>query len=114
MKKTLLIILIGFIITVNNVFANKDNEPNSKTEQKVNISGSVVDVRTGEPLAGVSLCVEGTNIKVYTDLDGLFLVKGILPGDYNLILSLISYKNSFIENIKINSEKNIDVKLETL
>ena len=83
---------------------------------KASISGKVLDIKTGESLAGVTISVEGTNIKAYTDLDGSFTVDGITPGNYNLVLSLISYKSSLIENIKLNpsSKENIAIKLDAV
>ncbi len=116
MKRLIGIILIGVILVLNkNTFASGDNTPEIASA-KASISGKVLDIKTGESLAGVSISIEGTDIKVYTDLDGSFTVDGITPGNYNLILSLISYKNSLVENVNLNpSEKEmIDIKLDTV
>jgi hypothetical protein len=88
--------------------------PATSMNAKASITGKVVDNKTGESLAGVAVSVEGTSARVYTDLDGTFTINDIDPGNYNLILSLISYKNSLVENLKINpTEKEvIDIKLD--
>ena len=116
MKRILSIIIIGLVLTIsNNVFATGDDAVVA-ANAKASISGKVLDIKTGESLAGVAISVEGTNIKVYTDLDGSFTVDGITPGNYNLVLSLISYKSSLVENIKLNpsSKESIDIKLDSV
>ncbi len=116
MKKIVSIVIIGLFLVFNNtVFASGDNTP-ATPNAKASISGKVVDNKTGESLVGVAISVEGTDLKVYTDLDGQFSLVGIAPGNYNLILSLISYKNSLVENLKLNaSDKEvIDLKLDAV
>ena len=78
------------------------------------VSGKVLDNATGETLAGVAVTVEGTETRVYTDLDGNFTISGLQPGKYNLILSMISYKNSLVENVQLpaNEKEVIDIKLD--
>jgi hypothetical protein len=116
MKRILSIVIVGLVLIIgNNVFA-EGNDATAAANAKASISGKVLDIKTGESLAGVAISIEGTNIKVYTDLDGSFSVDGITPGNYNLILSLISYKNSLVENIKLNpsSKENINIKLDAV
>lgn len=116
MKRIISIAIVGLVLILsNNVFATGD-EAVVAANAKASISGKVLDIKTGESLAGVSISIEGTNIKVYTDLDGSFTVDGITPGNYNLVLSLISYKSSLVENIKLNpsSKGIIDLKLDAV
>jgi hypothetical protein len=116
MKRILSIVIVGLVLIIgNNLFATGD-EATVAANAKASISGKVLDIKTGESLAGVAVSIEGTNIKVYTDLDGTFSVDGITPGNYNLVLSLISYKNSLVENIKLNtsSKENISIKLDAV
>lgn len=107
--------LIGIaIVCSNQLFAS--SELPEASNAKACISGKVIDNKTGESLAGVAISVEGTGLKVYSDLDGTFTINSIDPGNYNLILSLISYRNSLVENLKLNtSEKEvIDIKLDAI
>lgn len=76
------------------------------------VIGSVVDNTSGETLAGVTVTIEGTDQKVYTDLDGNFTIKDLKPGTYNLIVSMISYKNSLVENVKLLPDKNEEMKIK--
>lgn len=80
------------------------------------ISGKVIDYQSGETLAGVSVLVEGTETKVYTDLDGNFSIEGLAPGSYNLVLSMISYKSSLVENVELLPEETeeISIKLDNI
>jgi hypothetical protein len=116
MKKIINLVVIALVLIFNNNgFASGDNTP-ATANTKASISGKVVDIKTGEPLAGVNVSVEGTDFKAYSDLDGTFTINSIDAGNYNLILSLISYKNSLVENLKVNpSEKEfVDIKLDVI
>lgn len=78
------------------------------------VAGTVIDNNSGESLAGVAVSIEGTDTKVYTDLDGNFTISDIKPGKYNLILSMISYKNSLVENVDLlpNENEKLEIKLD--
>lgn len=116
MKRILSIIIVGLLLVFNTaVFASGDNTPVTPSA-KASISGKVVDIKTGEPLAGVAVSIVGTNVKTYSDLDGTFNINSIDPGSYNLILSLISYKNSLVENLKVkpSAKEFVDIKLDVV
>lgn len=115
MKKAVSISLVLVVFALSAMsFTNARviNNPDAKAS----ISGKVVDNLTGEALAGVTVSIEGTDVKAYTDLDGNFTIKSIDAGSYNLILSLISYKNSFVENLKIKTSENgvVSIKLDSV
>jgi len=115
MKRIISIAITALVLLVNiNVIATGDAPVVANA--KASITGKVIDNITGESLVGVAVTVEGTDLKAYSDLDGSFTFNGVDPGNYNLVLSLISYKNSLVENIKINpGEKEvIDIKLNTI
>ncbi len=115
MKKLIAIAILGFVLlTGNQVLATGDMPANASA--KSSISGKVVDIKTGESLVGVAVEIEGINQKVYTDLDGNFTINNIDPGHYNLVLSLISYKNSLVENLKLDAGKKevVDIKLDVI
>jgi hypothetical protein len=100
---------LGFALTVA---ATHDGAPSPSTT--CSVTGKVVDLNSGETLAGVVVSIEGTDTKVYTDLDGNFKIDQVKPGTYNLVLSMISYKNSLVENIELLPSENevIEVKLD--
>lgn len=116
MKNILKISAIAFLALVLNTtsFAEGNNTTTPSSNATAALTGKVLDNITGETLAGVSVMIEGTELKVYTDLDGNFAISGIEPGTYNLILSMISYKNSLVENVELqaNDKEVLDIKLD--
>lgn len=49
------------------------------------VRGRVVSAATGEPLAGVSVRVEGTGLRAETDARGAFRLTGVPPGTHRLV-----------------------------
>lgn len=109
-------ILLAFSMVLAILPAMAENDNNGSNTAKATISGKVFDNQTGESLAGVVISVENTDIQVYTDLDGNFEIKQIVPGTYNLVVSYISYKSSLIENLSLdaNEKEDINVKLNSI
>jgi TonB-dependent receptor len=66
------------------------------------IKGSVLDANTKETLIGATVVVQGTTIGAATDFDGNFRIEKVAPGNYNLIVSYISYDNEIIR-IEVNN-----------
>ncbi len=91
--KTIVISFLALLLTVG-AFAEKNTSKNITV-----IKGTVADKTTGEPLPGVSVVIEGTNIQTYTDFDGNFTFNGVQPGHYMVIAEYVSYQ-------KINSQVN--------
>jgi hypothetical protein len=77
------------------------------------LSGSVRDSSTGKPIPAVSVFLNGTSKGTVTNDDGTFLLDGILPGGYQLVISTIGYATFQIE---INTQQlppNLNVTLQT-
>ncbi|MCU0371577.1 MAG: carboxypeptidase-like regulatory domain-containing protein [Bacteroidales bacterium] len=112
MKKLPLFLSIAALGLALNGFATGEGVPAPAGASTV--SGKVVDLKSGETLAGVAVSIEGTETKVYTDLDGNFVIENVQPGTYNLVLSMISYKNSLVENVELlpNEKEVLEVKLD--
>jgi len=113
MKKIMSIVFL--LLSLNYlVFADngKDNEQKASQSERptadknISLQGKVIDLITGEALAGAEICLVGTDIKVFTDLEGNFSIQQISPGNYNLICSLITYHKSLIENLQISDKEN--------
>ncbi len=101
--------------TVKSDINNKSTEAASaNVVNTASISGKVIDLNSGEALAGVEVTIEGSTKKVRTDLDGNYKINNIQPGAYNLIASYISYNKSFIEKLKIEkSGQEVNIKLQS-
>jgi hypothetical protein len=89
------------------------SDPANASYKTVTLTGSVVDFNSGEPLTGVEVKIEGTDIVSYTDFDGNFEISDVVPGSYNLIASYISYVNSLVENLIAGEGENpVQIKLQ--
>lgn len=55
------------------------------------ILGTVVEARSGQPLAGVQAWLSGTPHTAASGRDGRFRLDGVPPGDYVLIVSVVGY-----------------------
>ncbi|MEI6348488.1 MAG: carboxypeptidase-like regulatory domain-containing protein [Bacteroidota bacterium] len=112
-----LIITIVLIMSLGTAIAGNEKEINTPVVSKTaSVSGKIVDVKTGESVAGACVTVLGTEIKVYTDLDGNYSISNLNSGAYVLNVNMISYKAT--SEIKINAsagskvDKNILIEPE--
>lgn len=63
--------------------------------QDYEVTGTVLDVETGEPLVGVNIFVQGTTEGTSTDLQGRFRI-GLTNGEQILVFSYIGYESKEI------------------
>lgn len=109
---------ILFVAIIGVTMAGNDKLKDTKnasvtTEQTINLTGKVIDLISGEVLAGVEIKLEGTDVKVYSDFDGNFEISNIKPGEYNIIASFISYQKSLVEKFNADGNNSADIKLAT-
>jgi TonB dependent receptor/CarboxypepD_reg-like domain/TonB-dependent Receptor Plug Domain len=83
--------------------------------QKGSISGKLTDGETGEELIGASVVIKNTTNGQTTDLDGKFTIANLVPGNYDLQCSYISYETKTIASVavKVNEVTIINVVLST-
>jgi hypothetical protein len=108
------ILLFIFLLSITgSVFAGNDKETGAAAP-KTAIVGKVVDQSTNEELAGVTIQLEGTDVKAYSDIEGNFRIEGVEPGNYNLTVSYISYQEKSVQNIQASvvTAGEIQIKLE--
>ena len=79
------------LITVKEKAIRIEDKPQSEAPQAINIGGTVVNEK-GEPLAGASVAIKGTQKGTTTGSDGSFSLTGV---DRNavLVISNIGYQN---------------------
>jgi len=97
-----------FLIALTSVtFAQKS--------RKGKLSGTITDFKTGDPLPGVNILLEGTYYGAASDFNGKFEVNNIEPGIYNVKISLIGYKTMQFTGVRIRAGKTLklDVKLRS-
>ena len=75
------------------------------------IQGYLADKRSGFPLIGANVMLEGTSLGSSTDENGYYLISGIESGEYNLIVSYIGYENYNYE-FNIITTQSIDYNIE--
>jgi outer membrane receptor protein involved in Fe transport len=82
------------------------------------IAGKVFDQETNEPLPGVNITVEGTNMGDATDLEGDYQVINLPPGKYTLVVSMMGYAKQRVEGIQVRidmtSSQNVYLSAEVV
>jgi outer membrane receptor for ferrienterochelin and colicins len=79
--------------------------------QTASLSGKVTD--NGEPLPLANVLLKGTEIGTATDIDGVFELTGIQPGDYVLLVTSLGYQPYQTKiSIRANGFKTINIPLE--
>ena len=78
------------------------------------IVGKITDKKSGEPVIGTSVVIQGTKSGASSDFEGFYSISNVLPGTYVLSVTSIGYKNSSVRNVivKIDLTTEIDVTLE--
>ncbi|UCH36102.1 MAG: TonB-dependent receptor [Armatimonadota bacterium] len=69
------------------------------------LSGQVLDVETGEPLAGVNVRIQGTALTTVSDADGAYLITNIPPGTYDVSASLVGYVEAINTGVAITQDE---------
>ncbi|MEI8087609.1 MAG: carboxypeptidase-like regulatory domain-containing protein [Paludibacter sp.] len=110
MKKMFLLSILSVLFVSMNVSATPKPEPKTETQvQTTVLRGLVNDILTNETLAGATITANGQ--KVYSDLDGNFVISNICNGKCELKINMISYKDQLLE-IDTNSNSIVKVKMQ--
>jgi len=68
------------------------------------ITGTVTDSKTKEPLAGVSVSIDGTRMGAKTDLEGRYNIINVPVGTYVLVFSSIGYARVEVSNVRVSAD----------
>ena len=71
-----------------------------------NLSGIVVEEDSGEPLTGALIKINGIEKEYYTDFDGRFSIEALIPGNYDIEISYISFESTTLEKIHLDRQNN--------
>ena len=102
----------GKIITISKT-ESKASSATTSDDRQTEVSGTVKDAKTGEPLVGVAVWVKDTPIGVSTDLDGHYKLS--FKGNYGYIsISCIGYvpqevqikKGAQVVNVSLEQDGN--------
>ncbi len=71
------------------------------------VRGKVVDQVLQQPLRGATVTIPAISKSALTAEDGSFRIAGVPVGNQQVTVSFIGYKNSFLDNIVVNSGKEV-------
>ena len=114
MKKAIFSFLAIMLLIGSGVLTAGNEKETNTNNLKSSISGKVLDYLTSESLAGVEVQLQGTNLKTYTDLDGNFSFSGLVPGEYEVTTTLISYKEKAEKVQVVPGSTELKIRIETL
>jgi len=72
------------------------------------IKGTVTDAKTGEPLFGVSVQIEGTTMGAKTNIDGDYLILSVPPGTYSLLITSVGYESQKISDVSVTTDQTTE------
>jgi len=78
-----------------------------------NVNGYVRDRSNGEPLGYVNVFIKGSSMGAASGADGYFVISNVVPGNYEIIASIIGYEidNQMIE-VVFGENKRIEFRLQ--
>lgn len=79
------------------------------TYGQTEVTGTIEDAKTKEPLVGVSVQVKGKVIGTITDIHGKFKLSTSTPPPFDLVISSVGYK---AQEVRVERSGNIMVSLE--
>ena len=100
------------IFTITLIVIQQNKLKGSETAERLTIQGLVYDNENKEPLTGATIILKGTQNYGIAGLDGTFKINNILPGEYKIIVSFISY-DTHTETINIIENKTLSIGLNT-
>ncbi|OJJ17917.1 hypothetical protein BKI52_29090 [marine bacterium AO1-C] len=106
MRKILYIIL-HTLLTISILQAQDQTANGCKTK----VSGVVVDAKSKEPLAGVTIFIKGTTKGVVTDAQGKFQIPDLCKGQHVCICRMIGYKETEFIIHHHHNHSHLDKKL---
>ena len=67
------------------------------------LTGKVVDAKTGEPIVGASVSINGTQLGAAVDIDGIYNILNIPPGTYDVTVTGVGYTKTTVRGVLINT-----------
>jgi len=76
------------------------------------ISGKILDSSTNEVLQGATIRVLNTYVGTYADKEGRFSIEKVLPGSYELLITMVGYENKKVKII-VPLNKALEIQLSS-
>jgi len=80
--------------------------------QKGKIAGRIVDSRSLQPLVGVNVSIQDTQLGAATDAEGFFMISALEPTSYNLEITYLGYSTLKKNNVVVNPGRTTIVEYE--
>mgnify|MGYP006281277951 CR=1 FL=1 len=112
-SKSLLLLIFIFGVFTNFSLAAKsdvylaDETLKEARQQQIEVSGTVTDAQTGDPLPGVNIVIQGTTQGTTTDMDGEYSIE--VPSDARLVFSFVGYQE---QTVRVRGREEINIALK--
>lgn len=73
------------------------------------IAGKVTDAETGEPLLGVNVIIDGTDLGASTDAEGDYFIVRVPPGIYAVRASMMGYAALNQTNVRVEADRSVEL-----
>ncbi len=68
------------------------------------IAGRVTDARSGDPLPGANVVVDGTSMGASADIEGRYVILNVPPGRYSMTASFIGYARMQVTDVRVSTD----------
>ncbi|MGQ9608394.1 MAG: TonB-dependent receptor domain-containing protein [bacterium] len=100
MHKKLLMFLLLLTIVINSGYADEGNG---------SIYGKVIVLETGEPISKANVAIENTDIRVETDMDGIYKIANVPVGRFRLAVSKQGYVTLVISDVEVLANRSTEI-----
>jgi outer membrane receptor protein involved in Fe transport len=76
------------------------------------ITGYVVDSKTGEPLAGANVLLEGTLMGAQSDAEGFYFILNVPVGAHDLRAVFVGYQDVLVQDVRVSSNTTVNQNFE--
>jgi TonB family protein len=109
---TMLLLSFGLLSFTLNSSPTPDDPGHSAVQAKAKIIGTIKDGKTGKPIEGAEVRIEGMDLAAVSDADGNYAIAiaEFTPGTYKIKTSKAGYK--FVRVAAVKVEENITTRLD--
>ena len=112
-----ILLVISFLFisdcSINTVFSIEEN-PDPSLNNTCILSGYISDRETKELLLGANILLNDGQYSTFTDFDGFFLFKNVLPGSYKVTTKVSGYRTYSISDVKLRDNYKYKLNIELL
>ena len=99
----------GYLIVANRPELLLAAAPGARAQQTGWIYGTVINNDTGEPLPGVNVVIENSQMGASTDADGTYTITDVEAGTYTLRASFIGFGEETREGVEVTADETTTV-----